>query len=138
MIGGRKPKFIPWSEEEFSSDECVRAMNPIPRWMYRTLLQSAFFCSCRPYLPDDDNVLWILAGCGDREQWEAHKAQVLSSFDRLEIDGKKLLGQKRLIADWERLQLIREAASMAGKLSGEARRRTVNDRSTNAEQEKLR
>ena len=57
-----KPDYQPWNEEEFQADVFVRGMNWMQKHFYRALLQAAFFHSTRPYLPADDEVLWVLAG----------------------------------------------------------------------------
>jgi uncharacterized protein YdaU (DUF1376 family) len=114
----RKPLYQPWSEEEFRADVYVYAMTPVQRWMYRTLLQAAFFCSTRPNLPNDDSMLWMLAGCESRKQWEENKEVVRAMFTPIEHDGVALLGQKRVLADWGRLEEKRQAYSEAGRRGG--------------------
>jgi hypothetical protein len=97
-----KVLYQPWNEEVFLADPLVREMNQIERWMYRSLCQAAFFCSTRPYLPDDNNMLWKLAGCDDSRTWTRHKAKVLQMFKKLGLKGEKLLVQKRVKLDWDR------------------------------------
>lgn len=110
-----------WNEEEFCADLGVRSMRHIQRWMYKSLLQSAFFCSTRPHLPDNDSLLWMLAGCEHREEWEVHKKPVRAMFTKAMIEGKKVLSQKRLASDWDYLTKRREAMAEKGKKGGQAK-----------------
>ena len=119
----RKPLYQPWNEEQFLSDERVQVMNKMSVWMYRTLLCRAFFCSTRPYLPNDDTLLWALAGCESPRRWEKHEAQVLQMFKPVTVRGAKLLYQKRLTRDWRALQELRRTKSESGVKSGIARKR---------------
>jgi hypothetical protein len=115
MSQNKKPLYQPWNEEEFQADVYVRGMTPAQKWMYRTLLQASFFHTTRPYLPIDDEVLWVLAGCESPEQWEANKARVLKRFDQVDIDGTLLLENKRVTADWIKLLEFREEQSERGQ-----------------------
>ncbi len=112
-----KPNYQPWNEDAFSGDIMVQSMTYIQKWMYRTLLQKAFFEKYRPDLPADENLLWRMAGCESRNQWDQNKEAVLEMF---ESDGD-ILFQKRLRQDWERLTEKRENMSNAGK-AGATRR----------------
>lgn len=123
----KKPLYQPWNEEEFLSDVRVRGLTCVQRWMYRTLLQAAFFHSTRPYLPNDDRILWVLAGCESIEQWRANKEFVLELFTP--ENESKLLGNKRVIEDWQRLEESREKMAELGRKSA-AVKRTFNARST--------
>jgi len=116
----RKPLYQPWNEEAFRADLHVGAMTPTQRWMYRTLLQAAFFHSTRPYLPDDDAQLWLLAGCESPKQWERNKDVVRLMFIPVEVAGARLLSQKRLLSDWNRIEEKREALAEAGRKGGKA------------------
>jgi len=102
-----KPMYQPWNEDEFLADEGVRKMDKYARWMYRTLLQSSFFCSTRPYLPSDDDQLWVLSGCDSLKMWQKHKKFVLPMFTEVEVRGVKLLYRKRVLKDWKRKEKIR-------------------------------
>ena len=115
-----KPLYQPWNEEAFQSDIFVRNMKPVERWMYRTLLQAMFFHSTRPFLPKDDNMLWMLAGCESREQWAAHKDIVLSMFVDVENE-PELLQNKRVNEDWKRVQKKRKQYQAMGRASAEKR-----------------
>lgn len=120
MTANSKPKYQLWNEEEFLGDLYVRAMTPLQRWMYRTLLQASFFHSTRPYLPDDDNLLWMLAGCENKQQWLNNMDPVRAMFTPLEEAGVRLIGQKRVVSDWERLLDKRELHAELGRRGGEA------------------
>jgi hypothetical protein len=98
--------------------------------MYRALCQSMFFHTTRPYLPDDDEVLWVLAGCESIEQWMTHKEKVIQRFTPL-INNPKLLENNRVSQDWERVVEIRQKYSRLGRLSGQSR--ASNKRSTHDE-----
>lgn len=143
----KKPLYQPWSEEEFQSDIHVRTMNSFERWIYAGLLRSAFTCSTRPYLPNDDKVLWVLSGCPDSGFWLTHKNRVLERFKIVVVNGIQLLENKRVSEDWNRLQEVRNRMAELGERSGVKRRlnarstevqRTHENRSTCYEQEKLR
>lgn len=118
----KKPLYQPWSEEEFQSDIHVRAMNPYERWIYASLLRSAFICSTRPYLPNDPKILWILGGCPDSGFWLTHKDKVLERFSLVNIDGIELLENKRVSEDWEKLQEYRSRMTEWGRKSNENRK----------------
>lgn len=114
MAGDNKPKFQPWNEEEFQADIYVRGMTALQRWMYRTLLQATFFDTHRPYLPVDDELLWILAGCESQEQWDENKAKVLRRFTA--VDGRPdLMQNKRVVSDWENWQNSSDAQAEKGR-----------------------
>jgi hypothetical protein len=140
----RKPLYQPWNEEAFRADLQVGAMSPTQRWIYRTLLQAAFFHSTRPYLPDEDAQLWLLAGCESPRQWERNKDVVRAMFATVEIDGVRLLSQKRLLVDWDRLEEKRQMLSENGRRGRKAQlelsnrpaiaQQTPGNRPTNAHQ----
>lgn len=131
-----KALYQPWREEAFRADEYVQALAPIERWMLRALLQAAFVCSQRPYLPDDDARLCVLAGCESREQWDQHSAAVRSLFTPIELDGQKLLSQKKLVEDWERINRVRSARAEAGRKGGSSKSDTTNQQDGYGEKEK--
>jgi hypothetical protein len=130
-----KALFQPWRHGAFKSDIFVQAMKPAARWMYATLLHESFDYSTRPYLPDDDSILWMLAGCESKTQWDQHKDSIRVMFTPVIIDGQKLLGQKRVLDDWQRLAATRvartESARVAGLASAAKRQRHVDDTLTN-------
>lgn len=117
MEANSKPLYQPWNEEEFQADVFVRGMTWIQRHLYRALLQAMFFHGTRPYLPKDDDVLWVLAGAETPEMWEANKARVLKRFRTCDHDDE-LLENKRVTADWNNLQSYRDVASEQGQTGG--------------------
>lgn len=134
----RKGKYQPWSHEEFMADKRVRRMAPTALKTYMMLLHEGFVCSTRPYLPDNDEELELMAFCKDREEWLSVRDEVRAMFKTDVVDGEPVLYNKRMLADWDNLLDIREKCSAAGKASGEARRtkRTdVNKRSGGVEQQ---
>lgn len=133
----KKPLYQPWNEEEFLADIDVRCMNDVQRWMYRTLLQAAFFTRERPYLPADDLRLQLLAGCSNKKLWDRNKTTVLKMFNSITIDGVEVLANKRVCADWQHLMEYRQQMSDLGTRSAQVRR-TLHARSPAAAQEKLR
>lgn len=133
MRSNKKPLYQPWNEEEFMSDTSVRIMTTLQRWMYRTLLQASFFHTTRPYLPNDNKVLWILAGCESINQWESNKDAVLGRFTTVK-GNRKLLENKRVTEDWSRLEESRERMAELGRKSA-AVKRTFNGRSTAVQQD---
>ena len=118
MEESKKPLFQPWNEEEFQADVFVRGMTWLQRHFYRALLQASFFHSTRPYLPNDDEVLWVLAGAENQELWEQNKTKVLKRFRAVENDSN-LLENKRVTADWNNLLEYRFDKSEAGRRRAE-------------------
>lgn len=129
MPENKKPLYLPWNEDEFQADLNVRVMTPVQKWIYKSLLLSAFFHSTRPFLPNDDNLLWILAGCESKNQWLENKDVVLQKFS-INESNQNLLQNNRLLKDWEKLMGIRERMSELAQKSAEVRR-TFNGRSAN-------
>jgi len=116
-----KPNFQPWDETAFNGDDDVISLTPIQRWIYRTLLQKMFVCSARPYLPNDDALLWKLAGCESKEQWMQNRNAVVVLFYEVLGDGNPpLLAQKRVLADWDNFQAKRQMAVERGRRGGTA------------------
>lgn len=136
-----KPLYMPWSEEEFIADVYVRGMTPVQRWMFRTLLQNMFSHTTRPYLPNDDEILWVLAGCESQKQWMDNKAKVIARFSAVK-DNPELLENKRVVADWKNLSERRKQFSKMGQNSAKVRstqvKPTLRTRSTESQQEKVR
>ena len=118
-----KGKYQPWSHEEFMADRKVRRMTSIAVKTYMMLLHEAFVCATRPHLPDDEEELELMAYCEPGE-WVRVRDAVLEMFTPEIVDGQKVLTNKRLTKDWERLQEIREARSEAGKASAAKRKAT--------------
>ncbi len=121
MTGSDKAFYQPWNEEEFQSDLFVRKMNQSEKWMYRALLQAMFFHSTRPYLPNDDSILWMLADCDTYEFWMSNKTKVVSRFEHELVDGQEVLAHGRVMRDWQRLVDKREALAERGRSGGLAK-----------------
>jgi|SRR5271166_1017473 len=128
MEANSKPMYQPWNEEEFQADVFVRGMTWLQRHLYRSLLQAMFFHTTRPYLPNDDEVLWVLAGAESPEMWEQNKTKILKRFTAC-AERPNLLENKRVTADWERLSDARNRMAELGKRSAAARA-TFNGGST--------
>ena len=117
-----QPKYIFWHELEFMGDEQVAmGMSNLQRHFYRALCIKGMFCSTRPYLPDDDNQLWLLADAGSLKVWQQNKDAVLVKFQPVEIDGVKLLSHKRLLRDWDLLLKDHTKKVKAGRAGGLAK-----------------
>jgi len=135
-----KPPYQKWSELDFIADESVQLLTWLQKFLYRTLLQKMFFCKTRPYLPDDDEQLWHLAGAKNQKMWNENREAIIPVFfTQLERDGVKLLRNKRVDEEWQDLIETLEKNSKAGKASAAKRRtqskstdgdRTLNERST--------
>jgi hypothetical protein len=125
MDNSTKPMYQPWNEEEFQADVFVRGMTWLQRHLYRALLQASFFHGTRPYLPNDDEVLWVLSGAESPEMWEQNKARILKRFTPAVHDAN-LLENKRVTADWERLMNKREKMSDMGRTSAEKRKAALS------------
>ena len=113
--------YQPWSHEEFMADRRVRRMSPTAVKTYMMLLHEAYICSTRPYLPDDEDELFLMAFCESQEEWDSVKEVVLGMFEKKTVDGVKVLSNKRLERDWAHLQEIRGVRSEAGKKGGLAK-----------------
>lgn len=124
MDANSKPMYQPWNEEEFQADVFVRGMTWLQRHLYRALLQAMFFHSTRPYLPADDEVLWVLSGAESPEMWEQNKSRIMKRFTAV-FDQPELLENKRVTADWIRLTDVRNKMAELGERSVAARR-TLN------------
>ena len=134
LNGNSKPMYQPWNEDEFNADVHVRAMTPVQRWIYRTLLQQSFFHSTRPYLPKDDELLWKLAGCESKKQWLSNKSTILCMFSETEQDGVPLLYQKRVLEDWQRVLDKREVLVERGRSGGRASAQLALERKSSTSQ----
>jgi len=98
------PQYQCWSESDFQSDRHVQRMPYPSRRLYRALLQAAFVCATRPYLPVEDEELYLLAEADDIEYWLQHKEPVLRMFTRITGEGgQELLERKRLTRDWNQM-----------------------------------
>lgn len=113
------------------ADRIVMRMTPHQRLMYRALCQVAMFCSSRPYLPDNDEELYLLADADSLEHWKANRAVVLQKFYKIGVDGNPMLAHKRLLSDWDRHVAAQEQKIAAGRASAKSRaQRAFNGRST--------
>jgi hypothetical protein len=113
------PPYQFWHEKDFWNDEHVsRGMNFTQRHRYRALLQSAFFCSTRPYLPDDDDLLWKLADAGTKQNWLENKEPILVKFQKIDKGGKTLLNHKRLMRDW--IKLLENSEKQSARRRGKS------------------
>ena len=121
MDANSKPMYQPWNEEEFQADVFVRGMTWLQRHLYRALLQAMFFHSTRPFLPADDEVLWVLSGAESIEMWQKNKSKILKRFTAVS-DRPELLENKRVTADWERLTDARNKMAELGERSAAVRR----------------
>jgi len=103
--------------------------------MYRALCQVARYCETRPYLPDDDNELYILADADSIDQWKANREAILVKFQKVTVDGKPMLAHKRVLADAAQYEEWLAQKRGAGKASADSRRqRALDGRSTGAQQ----
>lgn len=142
-VNDNKPFYQPWDEDAFHGGERVRGMTHIQKWIYKSLLLSSFQCETRPYLPDDDDRLRILAGCGSKQEWLDNREDVMACFDERHPENPKLFSHHRVLADWKRIAAYRRAMQRKGRASAEARaafsgrspqdEHTLNERSTKKE-----
>jgi uncharacterized protein YdaU (DUF1376 family) len=117
-----QPQYQFWHEQDFSADEQVAyGMDWLQRHFYRTLLQKAFICSTRPYLPNSDDQLWLLADAGSKDRWLENKEAVMVKFQRVEINGVEFWAHKRLLRDWALLVKYRTEKAKAGRAGGLAK-----------------
>lgn len=124
------PPYQFWVEREFWGDVYVsRGMNYMQRHLYRALLQAAFHCSTRPYLPTSDDELWILADAGTKENWLENKNAIMVKFQLVKVKGTDVWSHKRLMRDWIKLLEYSE------KQSKRRKKETVENDKTAAEPE---
>lgn len=90
-----------WYEDSFQADLRVRYMKPTQRHFYRALIIQSFYCDERPYLPDNDDMLWMLADANDKEHWMEHAPVVRSMFTPVAIDDVPLLSHGKILREWE-------------------------------------
>jgi hypothetical protein len=117
MESNSKPLYQPWNEDAFQADVFVRGMTWLQRLLYRSLLQAMFFHNTRPYLPIDDDILWVLAGAESQEMWEQNKARILKRFTVCDHNAN-LLEQKRVTEDWKRIEASRFESTEQGRAGG--------------------
>jgi uncharacterized protein YdaU (DUF1376 family) len=124
MASGYEPKYVMWHEKDFAADTYVsRVMRPLDRHFYRALIIASCFNSERPFLPNDDAQLWILADAESLHQWLSHKDVVMHKFT-LTQDGEHWQ-HKRILADWQLMQDAHqkyvERGRKGGKKAGKGR-----------------
>jgi hypothetical protein len=103
-----EPRYQFWHERDFWNDLYVsRSMTNLQRHFFRAMLQAAFYCSTRPNLPKDDNLLCALADAGSLEVWMENKPAIMSKFHetKMKVDGHwvEVWANKRLKRDWIKL-----------------------------------
>lgn len=96
-----KPQWMRWYEDSFQADLRVRYMKPTQRHFYRALIIQSFYCGERPYLPDNDDMLWMLADANDKEHWMEHAPVVRSMFTPVVIDDVPLLSHGKILREWK-------------------------------------
>jgi hypothetical protein len=109
------PQYHCWSENAFQADRQVQRMPYPARRLYRALLQAAFTCPTRPYLPADDEGLYLLAEADDPAYWNLHKEPVLRMFTPFSSDGEELRARKRLTLDWNQMMEVIDQKKKAGR-----------------------
>jgi hypothetical protein len=118
-----QPPYQFWHEPDFWADECVsRGMTFMQRHLYRALLQAAFYCSTRPYLPISDHELWKLADAGSLENWIQNKDAILIKFQKTTVRSVEVLSHKRLMRDW--IKLIQGSEKQSKRRKGKATNRS--------------
>jgi len=97
-----KPPYMRWFEGDFWADRAVIRMTWLQRHFYRALLLASFRCDTRPYLPDDDAQLWVLADAKSAKAWKENREAVLVKFTPLTDDkGRPVLSNKRVLEEWQ-------------------------------------
>ena len=118
-----QPIYIPWYEEAFQADLYVRRMTPRQRALYRNLIMGCYFGGERPYLPLDDEKLWMIADAENKQEWLDNKDTVLTKFTITVKDGSNVLANKRVMEEWQILEGWLAQKQKAGLASAAARRR---------------
>jgi uncharacterized protein YdaU (DUF1376 family) len=128
IMSNYEPKYLCWHEKDFAADPYVsRVMRSLDRHFYRALIIASYFNSLRPYLPNDDAQLWILADAESLEQWLAHKDVVMHKFQLCPANDN-LWEHKRILADWQLHLDAQQKRVDAGRLGGK-------QKASNAKQE---
>jgi hypothetical protein len=102
---GKAPFYQKWDEKAFSFD--TMHLHWQARDLYRHLLQAAWHLPTRPDLPDDDDQLCSILGV-PKEVWDTHRAAVRAMLTPEEVNGVRVLLQKRLRLDWGELEEHRQ------------------------------
>ena len=138
-----KPLYIPWYETEFQADRIVKRMTSRQRAFYRNLLMDCYFGNERPYLPTDDDELWLIADADTKQEWLDNKALIMTKFTEISRNGELLLSNKRVMEEWQIIEDFLAQKKKAGLASAAGRRRQngattvqqpVNDRPTSVRQ----
>lgn len=112
------PKYVAYYRDNFMGSARVnRRLNWQQRHIYRALCLEAPFCDTRPYLPDDDGQLALLADVPD-EVWAENKDAVLKMF----VKDEHGWTHHRIIEVYEKACETYNRFSDLGKASGAARR----------------
>jgi hypothetical protein len=101
-----KPQWMRWYEDSFQADLRVRYMKPTQRHFYRALIIQSFYCGTRPYLPDNDDLLWMLADANDKEHWMEHREVVRGMFIPVVIDEQPLLSHGKILREWKNTEAM--------------------------------
>jgi hypothetical protein len=134
-----KPQWMRWYEESFQSDVRVRYMKPMQRHLYRALIIQSFYCDTRPYLRDDDEMLWMLADADSKEHWMQHAETVRGMFTPVVVDGEPMLSHGKILREWKSTEVMysgkaaeREAVKQDtyGQPKSARRRTKVGDKRT--------
>lgn len=113
------PKFINYYRDNFQGSLRVnRRLDWLQRHIYKALCLEACFCATRPYLPDDDAELAILADVPD-EVWMKNRDAVLKMFTKTD-EGYT---HPRILSEWEKASASYGRMAELSKLGVEARRK---------------
>lgn len=112
-FNGKRPIYHLWDEPSFVMDTAYLPW--MERLIYRALLQTAWYCSSRPDLPNDDIQLQRMLGIPE-SVWNEHKAGVRAMFQSDTVNDQPVLFQKRLRRDWATLEEIRRKKTDAAEV----------------------
>lgn len=125
---GDKMSYQLWDEPAFQIDQKVQRMTTTEKWAYGQLLRTGWVCDTAPYLPDDDNELWFMAGCESPEQWDTVKVKVRAMFTPVPVgsvtlkngepNAACLLSRRRLVRDWQKVLAKRAKMRDGGRKGG--------------------
>jgi uncharacterized protein YdaU (DUF1376 family) len=117
-----KPKFIAWYEDDFRADRIVQRWTCVQRALYRNLLIESYYNAERPFLPNSDEQLWLLADAENIEQWKENRDTILTKFEAFkDKQGRPLLKNKRVIEEWDKMVGQLEQRKNAGAASARKR-----------------
>lgn len=93
-------------------DFSVIQMNWLQKLLYRSLLQQIFVCETTPYVPNNDNILWRLAGAENLEMWVKEKPLIMEKFEIFDDEeGRPMLKHKRLERDYCEIKKLQATTS---------------------------